>query len=71
MTHCTICGDPIPGGDYTDEAWCAGCFEVNLAYTLEPGQELGWQQTLTHWPEAVATREVGDGRGMLGASEGS
>ena len=43
MTHCTICGDAIPGSDHTDEAWYAGCFEVNLAYTLEPGQGLGWQ----------------------------
>lgn len=65
MTHCTICGDPIHGGDHTDEAWCAECFEVNLAHTLEPGQGLGRRHPSTHWPEAVATREVGDGRGTL------
>ena len=53
VTHCTICGDPISGVDQADEAWCAECFERNLAQTLEPGQGLGWRPAARHWPQAA------------------
>ena len=41
MTHCTICGKLILGSDHANEAWCAACFKVNLAFPREPGQRLG------------------------------
>ena len=65
MTHCTICGDPISGVDQADEAWCAECFERNLAHTLEPGQGLGWRPAAPHWPHAAESGQDTNGEGEI------